>query len=271
MKDAIKYHETVKNEQHVFICAVSGRSSSTAFQRILNSSNEVWIWGEPHGILNQLLSLIGHTKELANNNSVKKALAAMYHSYMDNKHLSFYANAIGNLQPTIELLISSISNFLMPWAPKVKRFGFKEIDLINTEMLIYLKEIYPRSYLIFCFRDPLLQWPSISKLELLVSFSLDNFLQEYNSIATTYLKYAQKNSINAFVENTDLMDVNKVKKIIHYLKISKIDESLIGVTVHTIKPKKLSKKDTEKILQSTAYQRYLEMKNMSESFYKSSA
>jgi len=268
MTNPLKYHESIKNEKHVFLLAVSGRSSSTAFQRIINSSNQVWMWGEPHGMIKQTLTLIFHTKSLAKNESIKTALNTMYHSYVDNKHTLFYANAVGNLDSSINMLNSSISNLLKPWAPKLKRFGFKEIDNMPTPMLKHLKEIYPNSLFAFNFRNPLLQWPSLSKLQLPISSNIDLFLDKYNKMAIDYIAFAKKYKIKAFVENDDLRDIEKVNTIIDYLDISEIDTSLINLTVHSFKHKKLSKDETEKILNSPAYQSYLEMQKISRSFYK---
>jgi len=267
MNNPLNYHEKIKNEQHVFLYAVSGRSSSTALQRIINSGNQVWLWGEPHGMLKQIFSVIARAKGLTQTKGVKQALKAMYLSYIENKHLSFYPNATGNLDSTIEVSNSLISNLLKPWAPKLKRFGFKEIDHISIPLLEHLKEIYPQSIFIFCFRDPVKQWPSLCKLKLEISTDLDLFLRQYESMATNYLKFARKHGIKVFVESSDLRDVKKVGQIMKYLNITEIDTSLIDVTVHTIKPKRLSKADTEKILNSPAYISYLKMRKVSKSFY----
>jgi hypothetical protein len=267
MNNPLNYHEKIKNEQHVFLYAVSGRSSSTALQRIINSGNQVWLWGEPHGILRQIFLLVSRAKDLTQTDGIKKALKSMYFSYVENKHLSFYPNAVGNLDSTIELSNSLISNFLKPWAPKVKRFGFKEIDSIPIMLLEHLKEIYPQCIFIFCFRDPVKQWPSLCKLKLEVSADLDLFLRQYESMATNYMKFARKHGIKAFVESTDLRDIKKVDQIIKYLNITKIDTSLIDVTVHTIKPKRLSKSEIDKIINSPAYKSYLKMQKVSRSFY----
>jgi len=268
MTDLLTYHKKIKDEQHVFLFAVSGRSSSTAFQRIINSSNQVWMWGEPHGVIKKILYTIFHTKEVNKEKEVTLAINLMYQSYVENKHLSFYANAVGNLDSTIEGFKSIISNFLKPWAPKVRRFGFKEIDLMPVKMLKYLRDIYPQSIFVFCFRNPLLQWPSLCKLKLPASKNLDFFLNQYNEMATTYMAFMKKHKMKAIIEDTDLRDLEKVNKIISYLNIHQIDKSLIDVTVHTLKHKKLSQIEIDKILNSGAYQSYLQMQKISQSFYK---
>lgn len=191
----------------------------------------------------------------------------MYHSYMDNKHDLFYANAVGNLDVTAELLESMLSVLLKPWAPKLTRFGFKEIDSMPDVMLENLVQIYPKCIMVFCFRDPLKQWPSLCQLQLLVSRNLDVFLEEYRFTALQYMKFGKSNKVTAFIENTDLVDIKKVEHIKRYLKIDKIDDELIGVTVHSLKPKRLSKAAKEKILASPAYAMYLKMQDLSKKFY----
>lgn len=270
MISPLTYYRKIKDEQHVFIYCVAGRSSSTAFQRIINSSNTVWIWGEPHGMIDDAIALINHMKTYRDNNLVKQSLTQMYDSYTNNKHLSFYPNAIGNLDSTIDVLNSSLSNMLKPWSTQLKRFGFKDIEIKNIQTLAYLKEIFPQSFIVFCFRDPLKQWLSVHELQEWWTYSneLFLFLDEYYRISTIYLEFASNNSIPAFIENNDLRDHDKIEKIMEYLNIPKIDSELINVTVNSAKGAILSDADEETILNSNAYKNYLKMKNISESFYK---
>ncbi|MDB5118017.1 MAG: sulfotransferase family protein [Mucilaginibacter sp.] len=270
MTNPISYHEKIKNERHVFLYCVVGRSSSTAFQRLINSSNKVWLWGEPRGIINQAILLINQMKKVNSDDNVKLSLSRMYHSYNDNKHLEFYANAIGNLDSSIEMVSSAISNILKPWAPGVKRFGFKDIDPVSSQTLGYLKEIYPQSIFMFCFRDPLTQWSSICKLDWPMSKTRDvkAFLDRYHLMASMFLQYAEKNDINAFVENNDLRNEARVNLIMKYLNIPKIDSSLINVTVGSLAGDKLTPIEKETILKSEAYKDYKEMRKISSAFYE---
>jgi len=268
MTSSTTYHEKIKNEQHVFLFSVVGRSSSTAFQRIINSSNKVWMWGEPQGVINHAISMINHMKHVRDSDLVKFSLTNMYNSYNDNKHLVSYPSAIGNLDTSAELINATISNILKPWAPKVKRFGFKEIELTPVQTFDHLREIYPQSYFIFGFRNPLTQWPSVCKLDWPISKDLKLFLNKYSKIATYYIEFAKTHNINAFIENNDLRDIDKVNEIIKYLNIPAIDVSLIDVTIHSLKGEKLTPEEVETILSSTAYEKYLEMQKISESFYK---
>lgn len=261
------YFNRIKNNQHIFIHAVAGRSSSTAFQRIINSSNTVWIWGEQHGIMERSVSLINLLKEKQETPSVKISLSELYYSYKDNKHLSFYPNAIGNLNSTVDILNSFVSDLLKPWAPEIKRFGFKEITS-NMQILDYLKETFQQSFFIFCFRNPVKQWPSVRASRFwYYSKDLTCFLEEYNKISNVYLEFAAKNHINAFVENIDLRDLSKIKTIISYLNIPKIDTSLLDATVSSFNANHITEEEEFAILNSDGYKNYLKMKDISKSFF----
>jgi hypothetical protein len=193
----------------------------------------------------------------------------MYDSYQNNKHLKFYPNAIGNLDETIEIINSSISTILKPWAKELKRFGFKDIEVNNIQTLDYLKEIFEQSLFTFCFRDPIKQWPSVRKAGWwLYSKDINSFLDEYYRLSNIYLEFAFKNSINAFIENTDLRDLSKIKTIISYLNIREIDTSIIDVTVSSANESHISEEEKSIILNSNAYPNYLKMRAISQSFYE---
>jgi hypothetical protein len=267
MISPLTYYRKIKNEQHVFIYCVAGRSSSTAFQRILNSSNMVWVWGEQHGIIDEAVSLINLMEKYRSDNDVKNSLVQMYDSYKNNKHMSFYPNAIGNLDTSIDVVNSSISNILKPWASSIKRFGFKDIGIKDIQTLRHLKQIFPKSLIVFCFRDPLIQWPSVRASGWWTYCKdVEAFLNEYFRLSRIYLEFAAKNGLDAFVENTDLKDSMKIKNIISYLNIPRVDPDLIGITVSSNKVDLLDDADRKIILDSNAYKNYLEMKHLSESF-----
>ena len=53
--EPLRFYRKVRHQKHVFIFSVMGRASSTAFQRILNSSGEICIFGETKGSMARLL------------------------------------------------------------------------------------------------------------------------------------------------------------------------------------------------------------------------
>jgi hypothetical protein len=268
-KNPLSYYNKVKNEKHVFIFCVAGRSSSTAFQRIINSSNEVWIWGERHHIIDNTISLISQIKELQNNVNVKDSLIKMHESYKNNKHIHFYPNAIGNLDTTIDVLTASIANQLKPWTKKIRRFGYKEIDIKNIQTLYHLNEVFPNCIFLFCFRNPILQWVSIQKK--LAWFpnckKLESFLDVYYQISNIYLEFASNRNLISFIENTDLQDRTKIERIIRYANISQIDSKLINTTINSADNLEMPVCEKEIIFNSEAYKNYIEMQKKSNQFF----
>lgn len=263
----ITFHNNIKNNKHVFLYHVGGRSSSTAFQRLINSSNEVCIWGESKRLIEQFVSEINRMEDLKKNKGVRLSLQRLRRCYKKNKHDLFYPNALGNLDESIKLQKAVISNFLKPENKNMKRFGFKDIRPLKTETLEYLKKNYPRSLFVFTFRNPIDQWCSVKKLGWWgYSNNVQNFIEEYVDLSDRLLSFAKKHKLNSFVENIDLYDVEKVKKILKYLSIRKIDMSLIARVVDTIGKKNISKEDEEKIKNSTAFKNYLKMKKISKDF-----
>ncbi len=268
MSNPLLYLNEAKDQHHIFIFSVAGRSSSTAFQRIINSSNSAWIWGEQHGIIEAAISLISLMKKFQETADVKNSLFAMYDSFRNDRHLSFYPNAIGNIDQTIELINNSICNLLKPWDLRWKRFGFKDIGVNDIYTLDYLKELFINGAFIFCFRNPIKQWPSVQASGWWpYSVDIESFLTEYYRISSIYLEFSDKTGIKTFIENTDLRNMEKLKIIIAELDISGIDFSLTDSTVSSAKSNKLSEQDQNLILNSDAYRNYLEMKRISDIFY----
>jgi hypothetical protein len=265
--DHADYFEKTKNNEHIFIYCTAGRSSSTAFQRILNSSNEIWIWGEQNYLIDSIIFQINEMKRLKESSHVKESLEGMEISFSQNKHDIFYPNAIGNLESGICILNHYISNLLKPGISQMDRFGFKDIKILSIETIKYLKEMYPKSFFMFCFRDPVEQWPSVNFNKWWdYSNDVESFLTEYQRLSDVYLKFSRLYGIDSFIENSDLRDRSKLMNVMRHLGINKIDESLI----QNASPggSKITPNDKQTITESKAYLNYLAMKKLSASFHK---
>lgn len=268
MKNPLTYYNSLKDNQHVFIYCVAGRSSSTALQRIINSSNKIWIWGERKGIIEHTLSLIDRMRLIGDSDVVKESLSKMYMSYETNQHDHFYPNAIGNIHSTIALLNASIANQLKPWAPRVKRFGFKDININDIRTLKHLREIFPNCFFLFGFRNPCIQWNSVKTVQWWeYSKDLRLFLKEYERISSVYMDFSGKHNVGAFVESDDLWNWGKLKLLLRYINISEIDLNLLTKKVSTVADNEIMSEEIFTIQNSSAYQNYLTMKSLSESLY----
>ena len=269
--DALTYHQSVKDQQHIFLYCVLGRSSSTALQRILNSSNEICIWGEHHLTIDKLVDTIQAAEALRDMPHVAECTRLLNQCFKKNKHDLFYPNAIGNISGAIDMLKSSISLLLKPTVAGLSRFGIKEINASSLTTLNYLRSEYTKSQFAFCFRDPLVQWPSVHHVEHWgweYSKTLDIFLQEYDRVSTIHLDFASEHKLNSFIENTDLNNEANVLQIISHFHISSVDTALIGLTVFSVGPQRLTESDRLTIVQSKAYRNYKAMKLLSQEFYK---
>ena len=140
-------------EQPIFIFSAGWRSGSTLVQRLVVSSGEVLIWGEPLGdaalipVLCRALSRISLTwpKE---------------EYFDDDVSLSTLSSKwIANLTPPISYLMSSHRSILHEWLGiSVKnlyglpRWGLKEVRL-TIDHARYLKWLFPQARFIFVFRN----------------------------------------------------------------------------------------------------------------------
>ncbi len=252
------YHRFRKSE-HIFIFGVLGRCSTTALQRILNSSGEITISGESKGIVAQLL----HTL---------KALDLFHEEFHDNydrfekcfakkKHNRVYSMAL-NTSECSGLIRNSVVALLKPLHGGL-RFGFKDIEADSVDDLESLLELFPKSKFVFLFRDPVSQFQSVQAQDYWdYSKSVDSFIENYASLSDLYIEFAKKNKTGIFVENTNLHDRNKVQSLLEKLSISNHDKALIGDAVFSAKNKSEDSQRDFEIRDSKACEAYLRIREL---------
>lgn len=262
----MKYDE-IKNNEHVFVYAVCGRSSSTALQRILNSSNEVCIYGEPHYVVDKLLNALHYIEEMSQGKidniykpQIKSQSLLFSESFKFNKHNEPYPNAIGNWDYSISLLYNSFIHMFQP-LNDIKRFGFKEIRLQNSVVLNMLKKMFRNAYFVFLFKDPLFQWNSIknAKQEKFWSYASDVklFVDEYVRLSNLYINF--QNDRTFWIENTLLYKEENVSKFLEKINIHNFDREIINDRKRNINKKSLENENLY-IRKSEAFNNYLKMK-----------
>ena len=267
------YYEEIRHEKHIFIYSVCGRTSSTALQRILNSSDQVCIYGEPHYLVDDIIKLLNDLKKLDRDFKKRRDLAHfdnLKKSFRTGDHTLIVENAIRDLEEPISLLKSALATSFRP-VNNVKRSGFKEIRIRSVETLAGLKELFPKSCIIFFFRDPLEQWRSIKAFGrhdypgdvfYKMARNIDLFLEEYDKLAAIYMKFSAD-----FIENKLLFDKEKLYRLLHFLGIDHVDESLIGNKIReTPNKKEITHEENKKILDSKAYRDYQKMVELSKKF-----
>jgi hypothetical protein len=247
----------ITQSENIFIYAVCGRSSSTALQRILNSSNEIVVLGEHRLAIEKLIDCYYHFGKI-DRETQQKELIKLQQCLENKSHTSFYANAAKDIEPIRVEIQHSIVDLLQPPAGYT-RMGYKEIGTIDRDSLTRVADFFPNSYFIFLFRNPLKQWGSVGFLKSFWEYSkqIDSFLTEYNRLADIYLNIPLKNAF--FVEDTSLRDEQKVEQIFQKVNLPTFDRSLIGKTISSTNKHKARLLEKAKIFTSPAWQKYLAM------------
>lgn len=244
------WFNSTKNNKHIFIYSVCGRSRSTLLQRVINSSNEVSIFGEHHYLIDRLcgslwtMMLINKALDINVDNIELPEYSWMKHikesnfnfkqSFIHNSHNRWYPNAMEDMSQSIHLVSLSIAELFHPLVEKCQRYGFKEIRLENIDTLNILKWIFPESVFLFVFRSPDTQWNSISQFYKTFDYSrsLGYFCQEYSRLASLYLEFYDNNSDSCiFVGEETLLNLDKLKALLTQLNISSFDTSLLKQSV----------------------------------------
>ena len=251
----------INQAKHVFVYGVCGRSSSTALQRILNSSNEIFMFGEYHLTIEKLVDCYFQLAEIDHQKQAKE-LTRLGNCFEQNKHNAFYANATYDMSLLQQQIQEEIFQLLtVPEQLSFSRVGYKEIGTTSLQSLENLKKFFPNCYFIFLFRNPLKQWGSVGYLKSFWQYSqkLSYFLEEYRRLAQIYLSISWENTF--FLENTSLRDETKVKKALSLLGINSCDQSLLDRTISTTNKHKVSPIDQLRIRASSAYQLYKKMQS----------
>jgi len=274
--ELIRAYARAKHLRHVWVYSVGGRCSSTALQRLLNSSNEICIFGEPWGAVNTLLKAISTLEGL--DTERRRTLTAEHYqllvdSFARGRHDRFYSNAFRPLDDTLLILKGTLANLLRP-VNGARRFGFKDISSPGeVEVIKTLHRTFPASQTLFLFRDPRLQWKSVRGARWFpYSDNLTDFLEVYERISTHYLRFAGELQQPHFVENQDLFDRGKVLALVRFLGVGAIDETLIGLTVSSEgETASDDAADVQAIEDSAAYRNYVTMCELAERFFGSLA
>ncbi len=245
-----------RSGKHVFIFGVWGRTSTTAIQRILNSSGEICIWGEPGDYLVDDYLVLLNRLINKNTRSDPERKRILSHSFKNNDHSINYAMAFPDLQPSIDFLWSSFQSML-PSIQNIKRIGFKDISVRNIETLDLISSIFLNSTIVYLFRNPEKQWVSVKEMAWERTSNLENFLHEYERLAKIYLTRG-----GIFMESSSLYNKECVIRLCTQLELSGFDQSLLGDGVYSAPRKQpLIESEVNIIKNSKALQLYHEMKS----------
>lgn len=144
----------VSQSAPIFIFSAGWRSGSTLLQRLIISSNEVMIWGEPLGGIGSIAKIAYLLKPISQRWPPD--------SFFKESNLYELTNEwIANVTPELRYLkkshISYFENWLqMPAFEKfdIQRWGLKEVRL-TIDHAKYLKWLFPQAKFLFIYRNPI--------------------------------------------------------------------------------------------------------------------
>lgn len=221
--DLDDYYTAIKNERHLFVFGVCGRTSTTAFQRIVNSTNQLNIWGEPGDyVIDNIVESIMHleSKSKARHAAVRRK--QLQQAFRKGRHNVDYAMAFRDMAHAVRLMRCALAEMLRP-VTEVNRFGFKEIRVRSSETLRGLRELFPNAEFIFLFRDPRTQWPSVRRRDWVHWKDLKSFLGDYAFLAETYIGFSDH-----LIEDKAIKTARCWDALLPRLHVSSIDRSLIN-------------------------------------------
>ena len=146
--------ETINDsERPVFIFSAGWRSGSTLLQRLVCSSREVLIWGEPLGDA-AFIARLAHCLGFITKDWPPETFFA--YEITDNIENKW----IANLTPEISYLKEAHREFFLRWCKSptqeqfnISRWGIKEVRL-TIDHARYLKWLFPNARFLFIYRNP---------------------------------------------------------------------------------------------------------------------
>jgi Sulfotransferase family len=222
----------------IFIFSAGWRSGSTLLQRLIMSSGNVIIWGEPYsysGLINHLsIPLKAITDKYPHSNWLIGNRSNPNPSELADKW-------IANLYPDISYLLESHLNFLRNLFERsarergLERWGIKEVRL-TIDHAIYLNWLFPKAKFIFLYRNPYKAYQSYHGSYWYTEWPLNpvytprQFGEHWKSLVEGYMAGYQK--VNGmFVKYEDLCNGNlDISHLEEFLEL-KVERDLLKVKV----------------------------------------
>lgn len=140
-----------KSGPPVFIFAASWRTGSTLLQRIINASEEVFVWGEP-GVLPEMRGLFV---------CLRKYLGQVK---WQRDRVGAFDGAIGKWIPVVSPDPEHVKGAFVAFFEELyaretvflgwPRWGFKEVRSDAVAHMLFLQELYPEARFLFLVRNP---------------------------------------------------------------------------------------------------------------------
>ena len=160
MNDEMTNAKTSSDAFPIFILG-SGRSGTTLLQKIINSADDVMIWGEHGGFLKQVaLAYFHHTEKsrvkqaIFRRNPVAKDPNFDFHRLRQTDIAYSWLNWYGRREVTANFA-GLIESFFHPPGMRKRYWGFKEIRYGGNDRAIeMLAELFPNARFVLIARNP---------------------------------------------------------------------------------------------------------------------
>ena len=143
----------------VFLFAASWRTGSTLVQRLLNTTSELIVWGEP-----QMLVFVRKAFEAAS-----RGFEAVERARQRAKVQPLHDLWVPTIRPEAEHVLPAFRNlfenlYARPSAQQgYRRWGFKEVRRQAVDNAIMLKTLYPSAKIVFLYRHPFDTYASLKR------------------------------------------------------------------------------------------------------------
>jgi hypothetical protein len=256
-------YESLKEQRHIFVFGVWGRTSTTAFQRIMNSSRDICIWGEPGDfVIDNFMDAYLQLNKRREEPLAHDRLRILPGSFERGDFSANSAMAVCDWTSSTRLLEQAFVDLFLPAIP-IHRIGFKEIQVRSHRTLDGLRRMFPNCQFVFVFRDPRAQWPSVkSWTPWKESGSLELFMKRVEELGNLYLLYD-----GLFIEDRNLRSVSHLDCITQHLGLSSYDPTLINDNVFAAENKPALSAEEEHLIQKRLGDLYSRLQSRSSAFF----
>ncbi|MCP4599017.1 MAG: sulfotransferase [Proteobacteria bacterium] len=217
----------------IIVLAPVWRSGSTLVQRILNTGDDLVVWGENHGIVSHFAGNLHELKRYQKRGIDGKA----FREFNKNKGRKSANLWLANTNPPPECYLSSARDFLESYyVLDNRRWGFKEVRYGKKE-IDFLDELFPNARYVFIVRDILDCYRSTKTLipyEIQNIGGMDGFVRKYENDVECFVRYAEKQKEKSLLIRYEDFNEDTVSLLCSFSEIEESDYS------HEVFRKKIS-------------------------------
>lgn len=216
----------------IFLLAAGWRSGSTLLQRLVVSSDEVLIWGEPYGRAGLIPALSRALQSFQPDWPASAAIAVDQSLTGADLQEQWIANLYPEPRALRDGLRALMDSFLAAPARRrgFQRFGLKEVRLSAADAL-WLQWIYPDARFVFLVRNPWDAWSSMKGGTWYLRWpdqpvnTAATFAQLWSGLLATFLQWEDPSGMRLRYEDLARPDFD-LGTLRDHLELGAIDESV---------------------------------------------